>query len=75
MSIAPSCCLGVKLGARETPNPQRLTEPLSFLRELRDLIGPAFPIDWISFDEGDAARAGISNLTGVTVLTRSTRRS
>jgi len=26
--IVKSCCLGVKLCARETPNPERLTEPL-----------------------------------------------
>jgi len=34
------------------------------------LIGPASPLDWfLSFDERDAARAGISNLTGETVRT------
>ena len=35
------------------------------MSELRDLIGPAFPFD--GFDQGVTARAGISNLTGVTV--------
>ena len=34
------------------------------------MIGPASPLDWfLSFDERDAARAGISNLTGETVRT------
>ena len=57
--------MGVKLCAWETPNPERLTETLS--SELGDLIGPASPFDSsLSFDERDAARPGISNLTGET---------
>ena len=55
------------LRLEETPNPEHLTEPLP--SELRDLIGRRLPLTVISFDERDAARAGISNLTGVTTRT------